>query len=93
MTGQRANTLKFDSNYCLDSLVIRLLSKDLKTPYPKNRTPYYRVSIYTQSLAMDPMCTCRGNNPLHMLQLTFSICPSTDPCLFTKIRTRLHTNG
>ena len=27
-----------DFNYCFDSLAIRLLSKDLKTPYPKNRT-------------------------------------------------------
>ena len=31
------NILK-DSNYCLDSLAIRLRSKDLKTPYPKKRT-------------------------------------------------------
>ena len=27
-----------DSKYCIDSLAIRLQSKDLKTPYPKNRT-------------------------------------------------------
>ena len=26
-------------NYCFDSLAIRLQSKDLKTPYPKNRIP------------------------------------------------------
>ena len=32
------NILK-DSNYCFDSLAIRLQSKDLKTPYPRNRTP------------------------------------------------------
>ena len=31
------NILK-DSHYCFDSLAIRLRSKDLKTPYPKNRT-------------------------------------------------------
>ena len=30
------NILK-DSNYCFDSLAIRVQSKDLKTPYPKNR--------------------------------------------------------
>ena len=32
-----------DSNYCFDSLAIRLRSKDLKTPHPRNLTPDYRV--------------------------------------------------
>ena len=61
------NILK-DSNYCFDSLEIRIRSKDLKTPYPKNRTT--QISIH------NIICfTC-----LASLFGFFSFLPFSDTC-------------
>ena len=46
LTHDTPNNILKDSNYCFGSLAIKLWSKDLKTPYPKNRITRITGLVY-----------------------------------------------
>ena len=85
------NILK-DSNYCFDSLAIRIQSNDLKTPYPKNQTPDYRVSIYIMvSLIMEKLYVTRCWTLTCFWSLLFlrkALPHSSHRCFFSLFKTR-----